>query len=291
MCRRAGPRCPPTEVKLRVFITGNRGQLGKALHARLPEAAGGDLPECDITESASIAAALAAVRPHVVIHCAAYTDVDACARDPELAYRVNGLGTQNVALAAEKIGAAVVYISTNEVFDGQGSRPYTEFDPPNPINPYAHSKRAGEWFVLNLCRRPYVVRTSWLFAPGGRNFIHTIQRLADECGSLRVVTDEVAAPTYAVDLADAVARLIQTGHYGIYHLANAGYCSRYDFALKILELTGRSHVPVERITRADYPRPSTPPAFTPLANVCAKALGIELRPWEDALAEYLGIGD
>lgn len=272
---------------MRVFITGNKGQLGKALHARLPGSAGGDLPECDITDIASIGSALEAARPEVVVHCAALTDVDGCARDPALAYRVNGLGTQNVALAAERLGAAVLHISTNEVFDGRAGRPYTEFEPTNPINAYARSKRAGEWFVSHLCRRFYIVRTSWLYADGGRNFIHTIQRLADERGSVRVVTDEVASPTYAADLADAIVRLIQTERYGIYHFVNAGHCSRFDFARKILALTGRSHVPLEPITLADYPRASTPPPFTPLLNVCGKALGIELRPWEDALEEFL----
>jgi len=288
MCRRAGPRCPPTEVKLRVFITGNRGQLGKALHARLPEAAGGDLPGCDITESASIAAALAAVRPHVVIHCAAYTDVDACARDPELAYRVNGLGTQNVALACAATGAAMLYISSNEVFDGTQRNPYREFDPTHAANPYGYSKLAGEWFTANLLTRFYIVRTSWLTAAGGRNFVHRIRQLADSADApLRVVTDEVACPTFVSDLVPALLQLIETGRYGIYHFVNSGYCSRYDYARRILDLTGRGHVPIQPITVADFARPSMPPRFSALANLNGASLGISLRPWEEALADFL----
>lgn len=273
---------------MRVFITGIRGQLGQALQASFPKATGGDLPECDITEPASIRSALRAARPELVIHCAAMTDVDGCARDPQAAYRVNALGTQNVVLAAEALGAGVVYISTNEVFDGLSTQPHAEFDPPRPINAYGASKRAGEWFVLHQCRRPFVVRSSWLYARQGRNFVHAVQRRADEAGGLRVVTDEVASPTCVTDLAQALAALVAAERPGIYHLINEGYCSRYDLARAVLDVTGRGQVPIEPITRADYPRASMPPAFTPLANNCGRALGIVLRPWREALADCLG---
>jgi dTDP-4-dehydrorhamnose reductase len=272
---------------MRILITGNKGQLGRTLQARLPEATGFDLPEVDITQPSSLEAAVAAARPEIIIHCAAFTDVDGAARAPAAAYRVNGLGTQNVAIAAAQAGAALVYLSTNEVFDGTKTEPYSEFDAPRAINAYGQSKLAGEWFVTHLTPRFYLVRIAWLAAAGGRNFIHRIQQLADERGQLQVVTDEVANPTFVGDLAEALVRLIGTGRYGIYHLTNAGYCSRYDYARKILALTGRSHIPVAPITHAQYPRASTPPAFTPLANIAAAALGIELRPWEEALAEFL----
>ena len=255
----------------------------------MPEAMGFDLPEVDITRPASVEAAVDAARPELIIHCAAFTDVDGAARAPALAYRVNGMGTQNVALAAARAGATLVYLSTNEVFDGTKAEPYSEFDAPHAINPYGQSKLAGEWFTMHLAPRFYVIRIAWLAAPGGRNFIHRIQQLADERGQLRVVTDEVANPTFVDDLAEALVRLIGTGRYGLYHLTNAGYCSRYDYARKILALSGRGHIPVEPITRAEYPRPSTPPPFTPLANTAAAALGIELPPWEDGLARFLGM--
>ena len=272
---------------MRILITGIKGQLGRALQARLPEAAGFDLPEVDITQPAALEAAVAAARPDVILHCAAFTDVDGAARAPALAYRVNGLGTQNVAIAAAQAGAALVYISTNEVFDGTQPAPYSEFDTPHALNAYGQSKLAGEWFVSHLTPRFYIVRIAWLAAAGGRNFIHRIQQLADERGQLSVVTDEVANPTFVGDLTEALVRLIGTGRYGLYHLTNAGYCSRYDYARKILALSGRGHIPVTPITRAQYPRPSTPPPFTPLANTAAAALGIELRPWEEALADFL----
>ena len=279
---------------MRVFITGCKGQLGQALYAALAghTLSGCDLPELDVTERAAIARAIADFAPHAVIHAAAWTDVDGCARDPEQAYRINALGTQNVALACAASGAAMAYVSTNEVFDGTAQEPYREWDPPHPLNPYARSKAAGEWFVRHLLTHFYIVRTAWLYAPGGRNFSnpHRVLQLADEQGALRVVTDEVGNPTYAPDLAAGFAALIRTGAYGVYHLTNAGYCSRYDFAREILRLSGREHVPVEPITLADFQRASTPPRFAPLANTAAAALGITLRPWQEALVEFLKSG-
>jgi len=274
---------------MRIFITGCKGQLGRALYTALAEhtLAGCDLPELDVTEREAIGAAIASFAPDVVIHAAAWTDVDGCARDPERAYRINALGTQNVALACAACGAALACVSTNEVFDGTATEPYREWDPPHPTNAYARSKAAAEWFACHLLTRFYVVRTAWLYAAGGRNFPHRIVQLADERGALRVVTDEVGNPTYAPDLAQAMAALIQTGAYGVYHLTNAGHCSRYDFARQILRLSAREHVPIEPITLADFQRASTPPRFAPLANTAAAALGITLRPWQEALEEFL----
>lgn len=272
---------------MRVYITGHKGQLGQALLQRLPGATGGDLPEVDITDLASVQAAVDAAQPELIIHCAAMTDVDGAARQPALAYRVNGLGTQNVALAAARAGAALAYISTNEVFDGGKGEPYFEFDATGPINAYARSKLAGEWFASHLLRRFYIVRTAWLTGHGGRNFVHRIRQLADERGRLRVVTDEVANPTFVDDLAGALVELVGTGRYGIYHLTNAGHCSRYEYAQRVLALSGRGHVPVEPTTLAEYGRASMPPKFGALANTAAAALDITLRPWEEALADFL----
>ena len=274
---------------MRIFVTGCKGQLGRALQAAMDEdtLTGCDLPELDITDREAIGTAIASFAPDVVIHTAAWTDVDGCARDPERAYQANALGTQNVALACAACDAAMVYISTNEVFDGTATEPYREWDPPHPINPYARSKAAGEWFTRHLLTRFYIARTAWVYAPGGRNFPHRIVQLADERGALRVVSDEVGNPTYAPDLAAAVAALIRTGAYGVYHLTNAGYCSRYDFAREILRLSGREHVPVEPITLDDFQRDSTPPRFAPLANTAAAALGITPRTWQEALEVFL----
>jgi dTDP-4-dehydrorhamnose reductase len=278
---------------MRIFITGSRGQLGRALQAALTdhEIIGVDLPEYDITDRSCIDAAIAEAAPHVVIHCAALTDVDGCARDPGAAYRVNGLGTQNVALACQARDAVMLYVSSNEVFGGRTDRPYFEFDATNPINPYGRTKLAGEWYTRQLLTRFYIVRTAWLYAPGGRNFPHRIVQLADERGRLQVVTDEVSSPTYVLDLAQAIGQLIASDQYGIYHFVNEGECSRFDFAREILRLTGRSAVPVEPTTLAVYQRASTPPAYAPLANVAGAAIGVRLRPWQEALADFLANTD
>jgi dTDP-4-dehydrorhamnose reductase len=276
---------------MRIFITGCKGQLGRALNQALTDhtLAGCDLPETDITHRSAITHAIADFAPDVVIHAAAWTDVDGCARNPEKAYRVNALGTQNVALACASSGAVLVTISTNEIFDGRSDKPYREWDAPHPGNPYASSKAAAEWFTRHLLTRFYIVRTAWLYARGGSNFPHRIIELANELGSLKVVTDEVGNPTYAPDLAAALAQLIQTGAYGVYHLTNAGYASRYDFAREILRISGREEVPVEPITLDDFERDSTPPRFAPLANTAASALSIELRPWQEALKAFLDL--
>jgi len=274
---------------MRIFITGHKGQLGRTLFGMMSEhtLAGCDLPELDITDRAAIHKAIIDFHPDVVIHAAAWTNVDGCARDPDGAFLANALGTQNVALACAACDAAMVYVSTNEVFDGTSKEPYREWDPPAPINPYGRSKAAGEWFVRHLLQRFYIARTAWLYAAGGRNFPHRIVQLADERGSLRVVADEISNPTYTPDLAAAIVSLIQTSAYGVYHLTNAGYCSRHDFAREILRLTGRDQIPIEPITQAEFERASVPPAFAPLANTAAAAVGIRLRPWQEALAEFL----
>jgi dTDP-4-dehydrorhamnose reductase len=276
---------------MRIFITGNKGQLGRALQGTLTEhtLTGCDLPELDVTHREAIGTAIADFAPDVVIHTAAWTDVDNCARDPDQAYLANGIGTQNVALACAICNASLVYISTNEVFDGTATQPYREWDAVNPINPYAKSKAAGEWFTQNLLTRFYIVRTAWVYASGGRNFStpSRIVQVADDRGALKVVTDEVGNPTYVLDLAAGIAALIETGAYGVYHLTNAGHTSRYDYVREVLRLAGREHIPVEPISLDDFERPSTPPRFAPLANTAAAVLGITLRPWQEAVEEFL----
>ena len=205
----------------------------------------------------------------------------------ELAYRVNALGTHNLVLAAIQHDAAFTYISTNEVFDGVKKTPYLEYDSPNPINAYGKSKWAGEKIVQQHLHRFFIIRTSWLTAKKGRNFVHRVMAMANENGKLRVVTDEVASPTFVDDLAPAIWRLVDTAHYGIYHLASEGACSRYEFARAILALAGREHNSVEPITLEQFNRPSTPPHYSALRNVAAADLGIKLPHWDLALARFL----
>jgi dTDP-4-dehydrorhamnose reductase len=273
---------------MRIAITGANGQLGKALQAQFaPDhtltALGHNELELGHTDCV---ARLVATGAELVIHSAAYTNVDGCARDPELAYRVNGLGTQYVALACQELNARLVYISTNEVFDGAGVAPYFEYDMAAPINAYGRSKWAGEQAVRELLDRFYIVRVAWLFG-GERNFVRTILRLASERDTLSLVADEVGSPTYAPDAAAAIAQLIEKPFYGTYHLVNEGICSRYEFAAEIFRQAGHGHMALHRIMLADYKRDSVVPPYTPLRNLAAATLGIRLRPWQDALQSYL----
>ncbi len=272
----------------RVVITGARGQVGRSLCAQLQEAPLLALTrdDADLRDGDRIISLITEFRPDIVIHAAAWTDVDGAERDPDGAYAVNALGTQYVALACQQVNAAMVYISTNEVFDGHATQPYREWDPPSPISVYARSKLAGERIAQMLLNRLYIVRTAWVYAPGGRNFPSKIIAAADRHGKLRVVADEIGNPTYAPDLARALIRLIQTGRFGIYHLTNEGACSRFEWAREVLQLSGRGHIPITPIRSDEWERPARPPLHAVLANTAAAALGIRLRPWREALADY-----
>jgi dTDP-4-dehydrorhamnose reductase len=275
---------------MRIVITGHKGQLGQALETVLAQDQiyGLDLPEHDITDGPAIAESLMDLRPDVVLHTAALTDVERCALEPELALRVNGLGTHNVALACQRCGAALLAVSSNEVFDGTKGRPYYEYEHPNPINAYAQSKLAGEAYTQMHLARFYIVRTAWLYASKGNNFPVKIVQAAEKHGRLRVVCDEISSPTYAPDLAKAISALIRTEQYGIYHFTNEGACSRYEFARRILELAGKADVPIEPITSDQWPRASTPPLHCVIRNFAGAALGITLRHWDEALRAYFG---
>lgn len=274
---------------MKIAITGSDGQLGSALmqtpgaqnHTLIPLAH----REFDITDRANITR-LAEMQPDVVIQCAAMTNVDGAARDPVTAFRINAFGTQNVALACQRCNAALVYISSNEVFDGKKDAPYLEHDAVNPINVYGKSKLAGEYYTSHLLEKFYIVRTAWLYAKGGGKFPDKILEVAQRQPALSVVRDEIGSPTYVPDLADAVAQLLTTEQYGIYHLTNAGSCSRYEWAVEILRMANVPR-PVKPILLADYSRASTPPANGALENFAAATmLDIELRPWEEALAAF-----
>jgi len=285
---------------MRILVTGAAGRLGGRLMQVLSErghdvtgvdVVGENVTKLDITDFPATKALVANLEPDIVIHPAAWTDVEGCAREPEKAITINGFGTQHVAVAAAAVGAAVLYVSSNEVFDGKLGRPYREYDETRPINPYAYSKWVGERALLNVNPRHYIVRTSWLFAHGGKNFIQAVLSAAEAGKPLRVVTDEVANPTYNDDLADAIAALIETGRYGIYHLVNEGACSRWAFARYFLDKAGYQDVTVEKITLREYPRLSVPPSYSRLSNLAGRHIGIVLRPWEDAADAFLARED
>jgi len=272
---------------MRIFITGNRGQLGRELMCSLSAHTvdGGDLPELDIMDADTTRRRIEAARPDIVIHAAALTDTRLCEDDPDLAHRVNGLGTRNVAIACRDSGAALVYVSTNEVFDGLKGEPYVESDAPKPVNAYGRSKLEGEEQARALVERLYVVRTAWLYGDE-RDFPSKILAAASQQPELTVVTDEVATPTHAGDLSDAIARLVEIGVYGVYHFTNSGECSRFEWAREVLRLAGRSDVALKPTTLAEYNAYPPKPPYTALRNEAGARLGITLRPWQKALAEH-----
>ncbi len=271
---------------MRIFLTGATGQLGVALQRVLgdqhlvapPEA------DADITDT-SIVSRIVDARPDVVIHAAAYTDVDGAEANPDRAYAVNAGGSRNVAHGATKASARLVAISTDYVYDGTKPTPYVEDDPVAPLSVYGASKLAGEREVLAVVPDALILRTAWLYGEG-KNFVRTIIRLAGERSELRVVSDQLGSPTSADDLARAIRATLATPASGVYHAVNAGSCSWHEFAVTILRLAGldRRVVP---ILSAELARPAKRPARAVLDCSKLATLGILMRPWQDALADYL----
>lgn len=273
---------------MRILITGANGQLGVELRAALAplgEVVGRDLPELDVARPDAVDQ-LAALAPAWVVHAAALTDVDGCERDPGGAMAVNAQGTRHVAAACARIGAGLLYVSTDFVFDGRQRTPYAEEDPPAPLSAYGRSKLAGE-AAARAVPRWTIVRTAWLYGAHGKNFVKAILAKATAGERLRVVHDQVGSPTYAADLAAAIARLLRDGRTGCYHVTNGGACSWHAFAVEILRQAGVA-APVEPITTAELGRPAPRPAYSVLAHgAWARAGYPSLRPWPDALAAML----
>ncbi len=242
----------------------------------------------DIADTAAVFDSINRFHPEMVIHCAALTDVDGCEREPDKAHLVNGVGTWSLACACASIDCPIAYVSTDYVFDGEKGAPYTEFDQPNPISAYGASKLAGEMAVRELCPKHYVVRTSWLFAPHGRNFAISILKAAEKNKELRVVADQTGSPTYAKDLAEFLVSLVGSPLHGIYHFTNAGSCSWHEFASKILETAGKTQVKVMPIKSEEWPTPTRRPKYSVLRHYKMELLGRDsARPWQDAVREFV----
>ncbi len=241
----------------------------------------------EITDPAAVHAFVQEHQPQLVVNCSAYTDVDGCTRDPDLAMAVNGDGPGHLAAACAEVGARLMHVSTDFVFDGRADRPYREDDPVDPVSAYGASKLAGERNVLRHVPEACIVRTAWLYGLHGKNFVATMLRLGRERDELRVVHDQVGSPTYTVDLADAMIRLLQAEATGIVHVVGTGQCSWCELAQAALELAGIA-TPVRPITADEFDSPTERPAYSVLSTERYTALtGCSIRPWRDALADYV----
>ena len=273
---------------MRILITGADGQLGRALQCafRGEEVLPFSHNDLDITNQEAVMLTLANSRTDVVINTAAWTDTVGCERDPARARQANGEAAGYMAAGCRETGATMVHISSNEVFDGRQSAPYVEADQANPINEYGRSKLLGEEMVKANLIEHQIVRTSWLYGPGRVSFPEKIIERARDDGRLRLVTDEVASPTWTVDLAQAIAGLLKHLEYGIFHLANEGECSRKEWAEEILNQCGMT-IPIEETTQTAFNLPYRKPVVSTLSNTRAAALGVTMRPWREALADHL----
>ncbi|UCF78957.1 MAG: dTDP-4-dehydrorhamnose reductase [Candidatus Eiseniibacteriota bacterium] len=276
---------------MKVLVTGARGMLGTDVCEVLSQkhdVTGVDIEEAEISSLPETRALVKRVSPDAVIHCAAYTDVDGSETEAVHAFLVNAEGTRNVAVACEGIGAVLLYVSTDYVFDGRSERPYTETDAPAPLSVYGSSKLEGERHVQSLTSNHFIVRTSWLFGLHGRNFVDTIVDLGQDRDSIEVVDDQVGCPTFSRDLSVALASIIESESYGTYHVCNSGSVSWCGFAEEILRLWGNTRTRVVPVKTERLNRPAARPAFSVLdTSLFETTFGSSLRSWREALAEYV----
>lgn len=282
---------------MKILVTGANGQLGQDV-TRLIAAARHDVVGCgreelDITNLEQCGQVISTHDPDFVIHCAAYTAVDAAESDTDGAYLVNAIGTRNIAISAEKMGAAVVYISTDYVFNGASEAAYVEYDETDPQTVYGRSKLAGEQMIRDFCSKWFIVRTSWMFGLHGNNFVKTMIRLGQEKPLLKVVYDQKGSPTYTVDLAQFLLNLISTEKYGIYHASNCGSCTWYEFTEAIFE-EARDHLGLEitaqlqPCTTAEFPRPAPRPANSTMDHLAIRLNQLKDLPhWREGLKQFM----
>lgn len=276
---------------MKVLVTGHRGILGCALMSELPrhgyDVAGVDVAEVDVTDAARVGAVMGAEKPAVVVNCAAFTNVDGCESERDVSFDVNGRGAGNVAAAAAEVGARVVQISTDYVFDGRSHVPYKEEDEPAPLSAYGDSKLEGENEVATSGAEYVIVRTAWLFGAGGPNFVSKILARAKEGEPLEVVDDQRGSPTYAGHLATALAKLLAVDYRGVVHVAGSGEASWFDVAGEVLRVTGY-RVPLRAIATGDLELPARRPLYSVLeSSLYTKLTGEGMPLWQEGLAAYL----
>ncbi len=278
---------------MKVLVTGVGGQLGfdvvNELESRGHEAVGVDIQEMDITDAVSVNRVIKAAAPDAVIHCAAYTAVDAAEDNEELCRRVNADGTQNIANVCRDLDIKMIYISTDYVFGGQGERPWEPDDEREPQSVYGRTKYEGELAVQNTLEKYFIVRIAWVFGINGKNFIKTMLKLSQTHDTIRVVNDQFGSPTYTFDLAKLLADMVETEKYGVYHATNEGVCSWYEFACAIFEKAGLGDkMTVIPVTTAEYGAKAARPFNSRMSKEKLTENGFQRLPsWQDALERYL----
>ena len=270
----------------KILITGSKGQLGTELSKLLPDAILTDHEVLDITDQKAVDDFIKANDIGTIINCAAYTAVDKCEEQEELAYKINVEGPRNLAMS----GAKIVHISTDYVFDGTNHTPYAEDDNPNPVSAYGRTKLAGERAVLDNSKVAAIVRTAWLYSPYGNNFVKTMRKLGAEKEELNVVADQIGTPTCAADLAQAIVKILpqmNEQNKGVYHFTNEGVCSWYDFATEIMAISGLK-CKVNAIPSSAYPTKAKRPHYSVLNKTKIKQIfGIEIQHWRKGLEQCL----
>lgn len=282
----------------KLLVTGANGQLGREISNMYEKRDGievvrTDVGELDITDVDATVKMVKEVKPYAIINCAAYTAVDKCETDVELAYKINAIGPRNLSIASSETGAKLVHVSTDYVFKGDGTKPYIEFDTPNPNSMYGTTKLAGEKFVQEFSDKHFIIRTAWLYGDG-KNFVKTMLRLAQNGPEVNVVGDQIGSPTSTKVLADIIETLMWTDNYGLFHGTCEGICSWADFTEEIFKLAGKD-TKVNHITSEEYanmfPASAKRPAYSVLDNYMLKLTTDHVAAdWHDAIAEYIKEG-
>jgi dTDP-4-dehydrorhamnose reductase len=277
---------------MKVLVTGVKGQLGfdvvNELESRGIEAIGVDVAEMDITDPQKVKNFIETSKVDAVIHCAAYTAVDKAEEMPDLCRKVNVEGTRNIAEVCRDLELKMIYICTDYVFDGKGTKPFEVDSPKKPNNVYGLSKSDGEDEVIRLVKKHFIVRISWAFGINGNNFINTMLRLGKEHGKVKVVNDQIGSPTYTFDLARLLGDMVLSELYGTYHATNEGYCSWYDFAVEIFKQAQMDEVVVIPVDSSEFPVKALRPLNSRLSKASLDQNGFKRLPrWEEALKDYL----
>jgi len=276
---------------MKIFITGCNGQLGRALNKiyekdEQVKLINTDVEQLDITNIAQVVTMITQEKPDVIVNCAAHTGVDSCETDIENAYKINAIGARNLSIAAAKVGAKMVHISTDYVFDGNGTEAYSEFAKTNPQGVYGKTKLAGEKFVEQFAQKYFIIRTAWLYGEG-KNFVKTMLKLSETNQIISVVDDQFGTPTSTKEVAKMIKHLIPTDNYGLFHGTCEGSCSWAEFAKEIFRLA-QKNVEVKGIPTTEYPTPAKRPAFSVLNNTLLQlTTDFKFCNWEKAIAEYI----